>query len=150
MCSIKCYVCILEISLIVSSHCKMRLSSKTLPVSQLYFLPCFMLSKTHYLHASRSRVGRTHWKPCRSVMWNLCRNSGRILLGYLEEKEKIRVNCQYMSFYSDEIFMHLIKVLDSEMTSLLSSHLKDTSKHFKSVISFIQLVIHTVYIYLFR
>lgn len=40
------------------------------------------------LPASQSREGRTRWKPCRSVMWNLCRNSGRILLGYKTGRRK--------------------------------------------------------------
>lgn len=136
--------CILEISLILSSHCSQAVF-KDFPYLIAIFSPWLMLSKTYYLHASRSRVGRTHWKPCRSVMWNLCRNSGRILLGYLKEKE-IGVNCQYMSFYSGKIFMHFINDLDSEITFLFSSHLQDTSKHFKWIISFIQLVIHTVFI----
>lgn len=109
------------------------------------FPPCLLLPKTCYLHASRSRVGRTHWKPCRSVMWNLCRNSGRILLGYLKDKE-IRINCQYMSFEAAENCMHFIKDLDPEIMFLFSSRLQDTSKHFKGIILFIQLVIHTVFI----
>lgn len=110
------------------------------------FTPWLMTSKTHYLHASRSRAGRTHWKPCRSVTWNLCRNSGRILLDYLKEKET-RVNSQYTSSYSCEIFLHFIKDLDSEITFLFSSLLQDTSKHFKWIISFILLVIHIVCIF---
>jgi len=68
-------------------------------------------------------------------------------LGYLKEKE-IGANCQYVSFYSGEIFMHFIKDLDSEITYGFSSRLQDTSKHFQSIISFIQLVIHTVFIFI--
>lgn len=127
------------------------LSKKIQPLFQSPYitavlLPCLLLPKTLYLHASRSTVGRTHWKPCRSVMWNLCRNSGRILLGYLKERE-IRINCQYRGFYSAENCMHFIKDLDSEIMFLFSSRLQDTSKHFKRIISFIQLVIHTVFIF---
>lgn len=51
--------------------------------------PCYKTPMPHRvsamllnLPASQSREGKTRWKPCRSVMWNLCRNSGRILLGY--------------------------------------------------------------------
>lgn len=136
-------LCIKEDTVFLSKKIQSLFQS---PYTAAAFPPCLLLPKRHYLHASRSRVGRTHWKPCRSVMWNLCRNSGRILLGYLKDKE-IRINCQYVSFYSADNCLHFIKDLDPEIMFLFSSRLLDTSKHFKGTISFIQLVIHRVFIF---
>lgn len=83
------YLQVSETTLISCINCQWRVRqlSNNLRVQSLHSLPWTTQHNSRYLHASRSRVGRTRWKPCLSVTWNLCRNSGRILLGYLKEKE---------------------------------------------------------------